>query len=355
MKTKVLLLQNTLMHYRVPCWNILADKYDFTVGFFDKDQTIDGACKFKKIKFDVIHFGPFEIVKKVRKIAKAYDVVIFMDDLHVPSYSLIPVLPHNYKVLTWGIGFRVSYTRPYLTHRKHTFLDNVCEFILNKCDAIIFYMEKAKEFWGDSRIDMKKVFVAPNTTEVVSISFDNHLKNNCLFVGSLYKGKGVDLLIKSFAEAKKEVNSTAKLIIVGAGQMRDELETMVNRVGLTNDVVFAGPIYDENKLSKYFESALVCISPLQGGLSCPKSMGYGVPFITRKDAITGGEIYHMTPGVNGIMYEKDSDLTEIIKDVMKTPDKYIAMGEAAKQYYDEYATPQHMAQGVIDAISFCFK
>lgn len=88
--------------------------------------------------------------------------------------------------------------------------------------------------------------------------------------------------------------------------------TKNNMVGL---IVFHGAIYDENVLAERFAQALLCISPTQGGLSVPKSMGYGVPFVTRKDSITGGEIYHITPGVNGIMYVKDEELTSVISDV----------------------------------------
>jgi len=351
-KPKVLLLQGCLMHYRVPCWNILSKEFDLTIGYYDKDETSNDICLFEKIKFDVTHLGSFDFVKGVRKYARKFDVVIVMDDLHVPAYSLIPILPHKYKVLTWGIGFRVSYTRPYQTTRKHTILDYLEEYIMRRCDAIIFYMEKAKEFWKGTSVDMNKVFCAPNTTEVLPISINPLEKKDFLFVGTLYRGKGLDRLICSFATAKEQTESNSKLFIVGRGEMKSELETLAKEKGLTSDVVFTGPIYDERVLAKYFRMSLLCISPTQGGLTCPKSMGYGVPFVTRRDAITGGEIYHMTPDVNGIMYDQDSDLTDILIDAMTKPDRYLNMGEAAREYYNNNATPSHMAQGAIDAIKY---
>lgn len=351
-KTKVLLLQGSLMRYRVPCWNILAKEYDFTIGYYDRDETEKCDCLFKKVKFEVSYVGPLAFVKGIRKYAKSFDVVIVMDDLHVPIFTLIPILPHKYKVLTWGIGFRVSYTRPYQTQRKHTLLDHVEGFIMKKCDAIIFYMEKAKEFWRNTSLNMDKVFCAPNTTEVLPIEIDPREKINFLFVGSLYRGKGIDRLIYSFADAKKQVQSSAKLNIVGGGEMRADLESIVDKMGITSDVNFIGPVYDEKALANYFKTALLCISPSQGGLSCPKSMGYGVPFVTRKDAITGGEIYHMTPGVNGILYENDSELTGILSDAITNKERYLKMGEAAKEYYYNNATPCHMAKGAIEAIEF---
>ena len=349
-KKRVLLLQGSLMHYRIPCWNILAEEYDFTIGYYDKDQTVDGNCLFKKVKFGTAHIGPFIIVKGARKYAKKFDVVIIMDDLHVLTYSLLPFMPHKYRVLTWGIGFRVSYTRPFDTLRKHQLLDKAEELILRKSDANIIYMEKAKDFWKASKIDMNKVFCAPNTTEVYPIEFKPEAKKNFLFVGTLYKGKGIDLLIKAFANVKEMINSDAKLDIVGGGTIKDELIAIVDTMGLAADVNFVGPIFDEKVLAQYFQNALLCISPTQGGLSCPKSMGYGVPFVTRKDAITGGEIYHMTPGVNGIIYENDEELTTILLDALQNKEKYLMMGKAAKDYYDHNATPQHMAQGAISAI-----
>lgn len=60
------------MHYLIPCWNIPSEKYDFTIGYYDKDQTEGRNCLFKQLKFEIVHVGPFIIVKAVRKYAKKY-------------------------------------------------------------------------------------------------------------------------------------------------------------------------------------------------------------------------------------------------------------------------------------------
>ena len=133
---------------------------------------------------------------------------------------------------------------------------------------------------------------------------------------------------------------------------RKALEEYVALQNLSENVIFHGAIYDEKVLADQFSHALLCISPTQGGLSVPKSMGYGVPFVTRKDAITGGEIYHITPGVNGIMYDKDDDLLNILSDACQNSQKYIEMGVKAQEYYNNNATVLHMAQGAMDAIEY---
>ena len=349
--TKILILQNEISAYSVVTYNYIADKFDLTVAYFEKDKSkID--CKFSKIKLRSKCVGPFVFVKGVRKLARQFDVVTFLPNLRVFNYWILPFLPHTFKLINWSIGFRVSYTHPYVTNRKHTFADWLFMKILNSSDSSIFYMDKSKEFWKNSSLDMSKVFVAPNTTNVIDSFFDENIKRNILFVGSLYKGKGIDLLINSFKKAIDKTNSNIKLIIVGDGEMRSEIETQISSCGLNHQVLLTGGIYDEKELVKHFESSLLCVSPTQGGLSVPKSMGYGVPFATRKDAITGGEIYHIHNGIDGILYDKDEELSDLLVDVIRHPKKYIEMGLKAKFYYEGHATPFHMAEGAIKAISY---
>ena len=352
---KLLILQRVIAHYRIPIWNIIAEKYNLTIGYFENDFSANKDCKFSVKKFDYNKIGPFIWVRNLRQFAKQFEVVCFMPDPHVLSYVSLPFLPHAYKLLTWSIGFRCSYIHPYALKRKHTLMDKVYSSIYNSVDANDFYMKQALEFWRDSEIDKSKVFIAPNTTAVEPIVVNPNPKKNILFVGTLYKGKGVDLLIKAFGDAISYTHANMKLIVVGKGEMKGELEHLVSDAKLEKYVEFTGAIYDESLLASYFQKALLCVSPLQGGLTCPKSMGYGVPFVCRKDAITGGEIYHMKNGVSGIMYDNNDELVDILKDSMINPHKYIEMGLSAKEYYDKFATPRCAAKGFIDALDSVFE
>ncbi len=350
-KPKVLILQNELSAYNVCVYNIIAMDYDLTLGFYLKDKS-KAECKFKKINLEYRAVGPFIYIKGLRKLAKQFDVVSVVPDPHVLSYCLLPFQPHKYKTLSWGIGFRCSYVHPYLPSRKHDFIDFLYKKLYQKFDADIFYMEKSKEFWKGTNLDLSKVFVAPNTTEVEPIEIRPDEKKCILFVGALYRGKGLDLLLQSFKDSIGKTANSSKLVIVGGGEMKEELEKYVADNLLSDFVEFTGPVFDEKVLCNYFQKALLCVSPTQGGLSCPKSMGYGVPFVCRKDAITGGEIFHLTSGVDGILYDNDKDLTEIFIDAMDNPNKYVEMGFKAKDYYIKNATPRHMAKGAMDAFKY---
>lgn len=350
MKPKVLLLQTEISGYNVSTYNEIAKEFDFTIGYFSKDKSAK-ECLFEKKKFASKKIGPFTFVKGLHKFCKNFDVVCFVPDFHVPSFCVIPFMSHKYRVLSWSIGFRCSYTHPYVPERKHNILDWVYYKILSKCDANIFYMEKSKEFWKKTRLSKDNIFIAPNTTEIAKFDFIPEKKNDFLFVGTLYRGKGLDLLLSAFKQFKQRKQSGAKLIIVGKGEMESELKDFVQKEGLNESVIFTGAIYDEPTLATYFERSLLCFSPTQAGLSAPKSLGYGVPFVTRKDAITGGEIYHVTNGKTGILYESNDELLGIMLDAVDNREKYLKMGQNAMSYYQTNATIHHMAKGVIDAIN----
>lgn len=350
-KPRVLLLLREISSYNASTYNEIAKEVSLTVGFYDKDKTtID--CLFSKHHFESFSIGPFSFVRGLRSYCKQFDVVCFLPNIRIPSYSLIPFFPKSFKAISWSIGFRCSYTNPYLTDRKHTFLDLVYQRILSRCDANIFYMEKAKEFWSGTSLRLDNVFIAINTTDIAEIPFEPAMKKDFLFVGTLYKKKGLDVLLHSFYQFKQNRTTDTNLIIVGGGEMEGELKQYVKDHSLDNSVLFTGPIFDEKKLAILFQKSLICISPTQAGLSVPKSMGYGVPFVTRKDAITGGEIYHITNGVNGIVYENDLELTEIMDDAFQNKDKYIKMGSLAREYYYKWATVKHKANGALSAIRY---
>lgn len=348
---KVLICQNEISPYSVPVYNIIAAHYDLTVAYYLKDKS-KIECKFKKIRFESRTYGPFTFIKKINKIRKDYDLVSFLPNFRVPSYAMLPFMPRHNGLVNWSIGFRASYTNPYVVDRKHVLADKIFQMLLSCSDASIFYMKKAKEFWKGTSLDMSKVFIAPNTTDVLPIEILPEQKKNFLFVGTLYKGKGLDLLLDAYRRVLEKIATPSKLHIVGDGLERSTLEKYVKQHNMVDNVIFHGAIYDENILADIYSRTLLCISPTQGGLSVPKSMGYGVPFVTKKSAITGGEIYHITSGENGIMYQYDNELSEIMMDACQHPEKYVEMGIRAKEYYDNNATVNHMAQGAMDAFEY---
>jgi len=64
------------------------------------------------------------------------------------------------------------------------------------------------------------------------------------FVGSFYRYEGLDLLVEAFAKLLKKHNNLV-LLLVGGGEMEDELKAQVQRMALGSHVIFPGRISHE--------------------------------------------------------------------------------------------------------------
>lgn len=356
-KPKVLLIQEVLQRYRAPIYKLMNKEVDLDLAYTEKSDIDDPNLKvfrlphFKLWKFNV-HTGIYKIFNK-------YDVVIMQPHLNCLTLNFVPFLPHKrFRLITWTIGKYVTYNIPYDLESKPTFKDKVFENIQDAADACIFYMPEPIEYWKKYKnIDTNKYFVAHNTVEVAE--YDELPKyserNSFLFVGTLYRQKGIDELIEAYDIAKKKNKELPKLNIVGKGAEEQVIREQINKLHLENDIVLCGAVYDESILKDYFLDAKLCISPKQAGLSVPKSLGYGCPFITRPDAITGGERNNIIDGYNGVYYNTTEELANILVASVEQNEKYGIIAKNARKYYKECNSPQKMANGALEAIRYVLK
>lgn len=353
---KVLVLQNKIVEYRVPVYNKMAESCELTVAYDEADCS-KSYCRFSKLKLPYRKLGSLRFYgRSFYRMCRKYDVVMTVTNLRCVDWWLNVFTKRNYKFIPWTIGFQCGYNHPYDVLRKHNVTDWLLYQIFRKSDAIVLYMEKSKEFWKKYPHIQQKSFVANNTVEALHIDFNPMGRKDLIFVGSLYPGKGVDKLLDSYSKViKLHKSSSCKLHIVGNGSEYENIQEYIKVHSLTDQVIMHGAIYDEKQLSELWCKCLACISPTQAGLSVPKSMGYGVPFVTRRDAITGGELYHISDKENGWLYDKDEELDRILNTAISHPDVMLRMGEKAYNYYWNHATTDMMAQNIMDACQSCYK
>lgn len=354
MKPKVLLIQEVLQRYRAPIYDLMNNEVDLDLAYTKKNDIVDSKLKI----FQMPHFNlwKFNVHTGIYKILNKYDVVIMQPHLNCLTLNFVPFLPHKkFKLITWTIGKYVTYNIPYDLESKPTFKDKVFENIQDAADACIFYMPEPIEYWSRyKKINKEKYFVAHNTVEVAEY---NELpkyseRNSFLFVGSLYRQKGLDELIEAYHIAKKRLDNLPKLNIVGKGAEEQAIREQIKSLNLENDIILCGAVYDENILRDYFLNARLCISPKQAGLSVPKSLGYGCPFVTRPNAITGGERNNIIDKYNGIYYNSTEELANILVDAVAKYAEFAAMADNARKYYNESCSPQIMANGALGAIRY---
>lgn len=351
-RPKVIILYNKLFHYRIPVWNELAKFCDLTVTYSEGDGKVpDGMA----VDFKIIHLPAWSIkglvVQKanIRKLCRNYDAVIAYGNIAWLKFSTLPWF-NKTPIIYHTIGVSASYGKGFDEHKEW---DKIRSFFYSKADALAFYTDYPIAKYEALGIQQEKMFVAPNTVAVAPVS-DKENKDTLLVIGTLYREKGIQSLLNVYKELRPTCNLPL-LNIIGRGPDYDAINQWIQDNDMQDLIVLRGAIYDIDEKAKYFAQALACISPKQAGLTVLESMGYGVPFVSSKDAITGGELLNIHDGVDGVIMKTETELADVVRDIANNPDKYISMGKKAKEFYDNNRTPKHMAQGFWDAIQYVIK
>lgn len=351
-KPRVLLIQEDLKNYRDPIYSLINEQVDLTVGYTKSTDLKESSYHIIALPYRKI--GPFLWHKGFKRLINQFDVVVFVPHFRMLRVATLPLVPHKPKLVTWSLGVHASYTRLYDLSKKPDWQDKLFEFIQDHADACVFYMPEPIAYWQKYKgIDESKYFVAHNTVLVAPYEETKlEERNIILFVGTLYKQKGVGELIESYAKAKAKVGKLPALVIVGNGPEQEPIKQRVKELQLEEDVELTGAIFDENILKDYFLKSVICVSPKQAGLTVLKSIGYGVPFVTRSDAVTGGEKTNVIEGKTGLFYDSEEQLVDLLAKTATEPEVYSALSDSARNYYLSEASPEGMAQGVVDAIMY---
>ncbi len=350
MPRNVLFITYRLQSYRMPIFNRIADDPNINLTVAHSSQLSEGKDnKFKEVIIPFKKIGNFTYYDaSFGNFLGQFDVVVCMFYLFNLSFLKLAIR-RKVKLIFWGIGVRASYNAKF---DSPTFMNNIRYFLARRADAMLFYSDYARDKYIGKGIDANKLFVMQNTVEVLP-SDDSAVRDKLLFIGSLYRQKKIFELLESYKNALERFDGIPKsLHIIGKGAEFDRINEWIKEHQLQEHVILHGAIFEEPRLKELFSSALACISPGQAGLSVLKSFGYGVPFITHEDAITGGERLNITNNENGILFKEFGDLDDIILEIFKSPDKYIKMGENAKEFYASERTPEIMAQGFINAVNY---
>ncbi len=286
-KKKILILYNNLFHYRIALFKLLAEKCDLTVAY-SIGPGLTEKVNFKIIKLPIIRYKRLVLHRNnIYKFCQQFDVVIAYGDIAWLKLSTLPFYKRRtFKVIFWTIGVSASYEKRY---DAHSGWNGLRDFFYRHADALIFYSDYPIKRYVKRGFDAKKIFVAPNTVEVSNSPNKTFDKDSILFIGTLYRQKGIYDLLENYKLAHCINADILPLNIVGGGPEYANIQNWVQKNLLGQKVFVHGPILDIQKKAVFFYKAVACISPIQAGLSVLESLGYGVPFITMHDALTGGE------------------------------------------------------------------
>lgn len=131
------------------------------------------------------------------------------------------------------------------------------EKIILKTNCTIFHTvsEESKqdmELAGTS----KKIIMIPNGINTNLYEKTLIEKNQAVFIGRLVFYKNVETIIRSFQYVIKKIPD-AKLMIIGEGPVKQNLQDIVTKLGLDQNIEFTGVVSDEEKVKILCESRVL--------------------------------------------------------------------------------------------------
>jgi len=343
MKKRILIAYTFLADYRVPIFRQLASKYELTVSHSGRPIG-DPNVGFSELILGHLTTGRLHfqrgLLSEVRN-GRFDAVIFFLDVAWLSTIISFICCPRSSKRITWG-AWKTS-SNPANLLRK---------VLLKWAHANIFYGPEALHDFVMMGVPSDKNFVARNTVEVKTLRSEHGVaKDTILFVGSLDPRKQNEIALKAFANIVDKISPNIRFVIIGDGVMKGPLKELVADLGVGSRVHFVPAITDPVVLSENYARAIASVSFGQAGLSVLQSLGYGVPFITKENAISGGEINNLKDGYNALLCSDDlGSLEAAMLRVCLDPGYAARLGANAAQYYRNYCSVENMVQGFIDAI-----
>lgn len=346
----VLFITNTIPHYRLPLYNLVGEKHQLTIAHAG---TLTGSNQFKEIQLREYRKGPFLRFRGDLPLNDFEVVIIYLNVRLLNLYKIVFNPNRKYKCILFGIGVSASYTKKYDSDK---WVAGLTRLLIKRSDAAIFYDNYPVVKYSAKGVLPDKMFVAHNTVvgNTGPISSPES-RNSFLFLGSLYKQKGIGQLLVAYQNGLASGLDLPVLNIIGDGPDRSFVEKWVAENYFEEKIKILGQINEESELKRYFEKALCCISPGQAGLSVQKSFSYGVPFLTSYYPISGGEFTSIIEDVTGFFYDgTDEGLLKRLTEVIKHP--YLAqISENCFAFYAKFRSPEIWAKGFYRAIDYVLK
>ena len=166
-----------------------------------------------------------------------------------------------------------------------------------------------------------------------------------LNLGRLGTEKNLVELVELFAIAR-EHHCKLKLLIVGDGPARKDLEEETVRLGVAEYVIFTGMV-EPNEVHKYYQLGDVFVSASTSetqGLTYIEAAANGLPLLCRRDPCLDGVLVE---GKNGYEYEAEEEFCEIIDTILDHPEWCRAAGSQSERIASMY-DKSHFAEQIED-------
>lgn len=291
---------------------------------FDKTFILLDPTKQLKNKYDILYIQNLKKdFKYLTKKHLGFPVFKFIHDHHHFCLRRSKIKAFDSATCTKTAGIH-CYTCPGLAYREsgnlvfNTLSNLKSEHrFLQKLDGLIVGSKYLDKHIRRHKISAKKLFINPLYPSYEESEFHNTTikdrENSILFAGSLIKGKGVEVLLRSFSQAQ----TSYTLYIAGDGQKKEEYENLAKSLGIKKQVQFLGRI-SSKELTRYYKKVKAHIVPSTFPETFSKvgidgAVHGSLPICSEVGAISSW----LSDGQNGLLFKSGDieNLSEILKDL----------------------------------------
>ncbi|GAB6108470.1 glycosyltransferase [Fusibacter bizertensis] len=152
-----------------------------------------------------------------------------------------------------------------------------------------------------------------------------------MFVGRMMWYKNLKFTIDGLNEAKKR-GAKFKMIFVGEGVDRTEITDYIDSVGLNDDCIFTGAVYDREVLRGYFSRANLFLFPSTydtNGIVVKEAAACGCPSLLIRNSCASEQIVHEDTGI--LIDETLDDIANEIVKACEDNTRLVKIGENASE------------------------
>lgn len=289
-----------------------------------------------------------KLLKQYNRVLDKANVVFIHDIFTAYAYlkyckketqKIVLVLHNNGE--TWNM-LKISYPSLF-TSIFRVFFEKIEEKILQRVDKIGFVAQNSLDVFVAQHLNFKsKTFFIYNGIEnkknIPSRSRISGYAYNLCCVGTLSDRKGQMRLIQAFLKLPVKLQKDVHITLVGDGPIKSQIQDLVDRNGLHDQVLLTGTRSDVDNILK--DNNVYILPSNDEGLpiSIIEAMRSGLPIISTKIA---GIPELVIDGYNGILISPEIDSIYHALTMLPRLDLKV-MGENSRNLFEEKFTIQSM-------------
>jgi glycosyltransferase involved in cell wall biosynthesis len=219
--------------------------------------------------------------------------------------------------------------------------------LLRRADLILPQSKWLKEHLTEQGIDEAKMMPLHNGVDVEAFSprdqeemtERHHLANSkvVIYVGIMGEARNLNVLIQAFSQVKRQV-SHVKLLMVGDGPDRENLENLADELGMRDDILFTGQV-PHGEVPDLIAAADIGVSPvppfsfykMSSPLKLLEYMAMAKPVVANEEIPEHKEVLEQSGGGILVTFTPEAFAGAMIE-LLDNPERAAEMGRKGRDW-----------------------